>query len=345
MQTSLPRSTSLNPAEGQQNYPLHLLLLLATLFCTTWAGTFWLGNPADADSGLEGFFRELQAGLPFSLSFVGFITVHEFGHYIAARRHHLNSTLPFYIPVPPLPFMLNIGTMGAVIKIRDPFPDGSALLGVGAAGPLAGFPIAVGLLVYGFLNMPPADYLTAIHPEYLATGAVHQPEHGEVFLGKNLLFILLEKTCSPRNMPPMTELYHYPFLFAGWLACLMTSLNLLPVGQLDGGHVAYALFGRDGHRWIAMTFIGVITCLGFPSLAAGIVELSLPDVMNPVPVDLLRWSWPGWILWALLLTRVIGISHPQVIRHATLSRPDRVAGWLCIVVFILTFTPIPFGIV
>lgn len=345
MRFNLPSDNRRTAAPGQ-DYPLHVLLFVATLFCTTWAGTFWLGKPADTSGGTKAFLSELRNGLPFSLSLMAFLTVHEFGHYFSTIAHRIRATLPYYIPVPPLPFMLNIGTMGAVIRIRDPFPDAESLLDTGVSGPLAGFAVALGLLVYGFLHIPPIEYLYAIHPEYLAKGGIPSPPPQDtLFLGRNLLFLLLEALIAPKNLPPMTEIYHYPYLFAGWLGCLMTSLNLLPVGQLDGGHVIYALFGKRGHEWTARIFLMFITLLGLPGFSAGIAEIFLPGATSSIPPQLLQWSWPGWMIWALLIARLLGTHHPSIMHSRRLSTQRRLAGWFCVAVFVLTFTPIPFGIV
>ncbi|NTU91291.1 MAG: site-2 protease family protein [Chlorobiaceae bacterium] len=326
-------------------YALHILLFLATLFCTTWAGTYWIGTPAEMTSPAE-FLENLKDGLPFSLPLLAFLSVHEFGHYFATVIHRIRATLPYYIPVPPLPFLLSIGTMGAVIRIQEPIPDTESLLDTGASGPIAGFVIAFFILLYGFLNVPPTEYLYGIHPEYLKTGGVPAiPPPGTLYLGKNLLFVLLETVIAPKELPPMTELYHYPFLFTGWLACFVTALNLLPVGQLDGGHVVYAMFGDRGHALIARTFLFLITMAGLPAFSASILELAAPELVNLVPHRLIEWSWPGWILWSFILTKLIGLSHPQVMMPMKLTPKRRIAGWLCIVIFVLTFTPVPFGII
>ncbi|NTU68076.1 MAG: site-2 protease family protein [Chlorobiaceae bacterium] len=330
---------------SRQHYPLHALLFLATLFCTTWAGTFWIGRPAGTGGGIAAFFRELREGLPFSLSLLAFLSVHEFGHYFATLAHGIRATLPYYIPLPPLPFMLNIGTMGAVIKVREPFPDAESLLDTGASGPIAGFTVALGLLIYGFLHLPPEGYILSIHPGYLSTGGIPAPEPGTLFLGRNLLYLLLETLIAPKALPPMTEMYHYPYLFAGWLGCLVTSLNLLPVGQLDGGHVVYALFGRRGHERTARVFLAFITALGLPGFSAGIAALIDPEVAASIPTQLLQWSWPGWMLWAFIIARLLGTKHPSIMHPLKLSKPRRIAGWLCIAIFVLTFTPVPFGII
>jgi len=326
-----------------RNYPLHILLFIVTLFCTTWAGMIWINREPDVSS-ISGFMNSLKEGIPYSFSLLAFLTVHEFGHFFATLHHRVRATLPYYIPLPPLPFLMSIGTMGAVIRIKEPITTRKALFDTGASGPLAGFAVAFCLLLFGFLNLPPAGYIFSIHPDYLASGGIPAPPQGTLYLGKNLLYILLEYVIAPEALPPMTEMYHYPFLFTGWLACFVTALNLLPVGQLDGGHVVYAMFGRQGHEKIARIFLLFITLLGMPSFIDVLLTLFIPGNDILVPESLLRWSWPGWILWAFILSRFIGTKHPQAGNDLPLSDGRRIAGWLCIVIFILTFTPVPFGI-
>ena len=327
-----------------RNYPLHLTLFVATLFTTTWAGTIWIGNPPEMDSFAH-FRAGLKVGLPFSLSLLAFLTVHEFGHFFATVRHDIRATLPYYIPVPPLPFLMSIGTMGAVIRIKEPIQSRRALFDIGVAGPLAGFAVALGLLVYGFTHLPSVDYIYSIHPDYRAAGGIPPAPPETLHLGKNLLFILLEKIIAPKNLPPMYELYHYPFLFAGWLGCFVTALNLLPVGQLDGGHVIYAMFGGDGHRKISKLFLACITILGAPSFIIGLLPLIFPSLVFPAPELLLRWSWPGWIIWAIILRKFLGTKHPHAGSDRPLSKRRMIVGWSCIAIFILTFTPVPFVII
>ncbi|NTU57557.1 MAG: site-2 protease family protein [Chlorobiaceae bacterium] len=325
-----------------RNYPLHILLFILTLFCTTWAGTIWIGRPPRFESILA-FLGSLKDGIPYSFSLIAFLTVHEFGHFFAALRHRIRATLPYYIPLPPLPFLMSIGTMGAVINIKEPITSRKALFDTGASGPLAGFAVAFGLLLYGFLNLPPAGYIFSIHPEYLAEGVVPAAQPGTLYLGKNLIYMLFETVIAPKELPPMTEMYHYPFLFTGWLACFVTALNLLPVGQLDGGHVIYAMFGRQKHKKIAGLFLLFITVLGSPSFIEGLLPLIMPGSNLHVPELLLRWSWSGWLLWAFILSRLIGSRHPQAGNDLPLSARRMITGWLCIAIFILTFTPVPFG--
>jgi membrane-associated protease RseP (regulator of RpoE activity) len=296
-------------------------------------------------TSLGGFSNALKTGIPFSCSLLLFLSVHEFGHYFAAMRHGIKATLPYYIPFPPLPFLMSIGTLGAVIQIRQPISSRRALFDTGAAGPLAGFVVALAMLLYGFLNLPPAEYIFSIHPEYRASGIIPPATPGTLYLGKNLLFMLLETVIAPEGMPPMSEMYHYPFLFVGWLGCFVTALNLLPVGQLDGGHIIYAMFGAEKHRKIAHIFLLFIALLGAPSFISELSMILLPSVHLPFPEALLRDSWPGWIFWVLILRRFIGLRHPQAGSGQLLSPVRMTVGWLCILIFFLTFTPVPFGII
>ena len=141
-----------------QNYPLHLLLFILTLFTTLMAGAFWGGHPVDIRS-FPLFISSLSTGIAYSVSLLLFLTVHEFGHFFAARHHRVRATLPYYLPVPPLPSLLSLGTMGAVIKVRERIPGTNSLFDIGISGPVGGFAVCIGLLVYGFLNLPPADFI------------------------------------------------------------------------------------------------------------------------------------------------------------------------------------------
>ncbi len=329
---------------SEQNYPLHAGLLIITLITTLWAGAYWTGHPARLHS-VAAFLHDLRYGLPYGVSLLIFLGTHEFGHFFAALYHRMRATLPYFIPVPPLPFLLSLGTLGAVIRIKDRIPDTKALFDTGVSGPLCGFIVAFGLLIYGFTHLPPIDYIFTIHPEYETFGNVpFPPPKNTLFLGKNLLYILLENVLNPSYSPPMTEMYHYPFLFAGWLGCFVTALNLLPVGQLDGGHIIYAMFGRKGHRAAALTFLLIITLLGLPSLALLLFELVSPGTASPLAESVTAWSWPGWILWAFILKRVLGINHPPTMLDHKLSAGRTLTGWIAIIIFLLCFTPVPFGI-
>ncbi|MBO8091977.1 MAG: site-2 protease family protein [Prosthecochloris sp.] len=328
----------------QQNYPLHALLFLLTLLTTLWAGAFWTGQPVRFSSpGV--FLNDLTNGTEYACALLLFLACHEFGHFFAALYHRMKATLPYFIPVPPLPFLLSIGTLGAVIQIKQQITDTKALFDTGAAGPIAGFAVSLSLLIYGFTHLPPPEYIFTIHPEYLAGGGIPDPPaSGTLFLGKNLLYLFLEIALRPRNLPPMTEMYHYPFLFTGWLGCFVTALNLLPVGQLDGGHILYAMFGKKTHRILASAFLGIIFILGLPSAIIMLQELLLPSSKALVPESLLEWSWPGWLLWALILKNMVGTTHPPTLNDHRLTTGRSWTGWLTVVIFALCFTPVPFGI-
>ncbi|CAM3231335.1 site-2 protease family protein [Rhodothermus bifroesti] len=239
---------------------LHLLLFFLTLLSTTltwpeWAGRWLLYEHV-------GYSALLSDGLRFSVPLLLILTVHELGHYLAARRHQIDATLPYYIPFP----FNGIGTFGAVIRIREPIPDTRTLFDIGVAGPLAGFVVAVLVLLYALITLPPPTYLLDV-PGHEALKAYIQahgrfpvaplpsddPTSTTLVLGPTLLFDTLARLFP--NVPPMYELYHYPTLFAAWLGLFFTALNLLPVGQLDGGHVLYALFGSLWHRRLARAFM------------------------------------------------------------------------------------------
>ena len=240
---------------AERNYALHAILFVLTVVTTLWAGAFWGGRLSMNFVSPRLFFEALGSGVPYSVCLLGFLSVHEFGHYFAAMHHRVRATLPFYIPVPPLPFLLSLGTMGAVIKIKERIPGTTSLFDIGISGPLSGFAVCVGLLVYGFLNLPPMDFIYAVHPEYVTHGGLKSPAPKEsLVLGKNLLWMGLEYLVAPKNLPPMTEMYHYPILFTGWLGSLGPALNLLPGGRLEGGHITYAWFGGSGNEKVAGVF-------------------------------------------------------------------------------------------
>lgn len=337
--------TSTPPVKSEQNYALHIALFVATVFTTLWAGAFWSGHPVVFTEDIPRSVRSLSVGIPYSFSLLLFLSVHEFGHFFATLHHRVRATLPYYIPLPPLPMFFSLGTMGAVIKIRERIRGTSALFDIGISGPLGGFIVCCALLVYGFLNLPPADYIYTIHPEYLKPGVMEAASReGALRLGKNLLWLALEYVIDPKNLPPMTEMYHYPFLFAGWLGSVVTALNLLPVGQLDGGHIIYAMFGRKGHALTAKAFIIFITILGLPSFIELLLALINPAAAQLLPYELVRHSWSGWILWAFILSRFIGTSHPPTAYDHPLDAGRTVFGWVAVAIFILTFTPVPFGL-
>lgn len=298
-------------------YWLHILLFLLTFFTTTNAGVAWLNlNPYE----LENF----RHGLTYSILLLAVLSFHEFGHYFAAKYHGLKATLPFYIPVPIYP---SPGTFGAVIRIRSIIPNKKVLFDVGIAGPIAGFVVAFGVLVYGMLTLPGIEYLYGIHPEYREMAEI--PE-GNIVFGQTLMLLFLKNLLvSPDAFfPPMGEIYHYPYLLVGWFGMLVTAINLLPVGQLDGGHISYAMFGRK-HRYLAHIIFGFLLTFGILG--------ALPFFGISPPLT----GWLGWLLLSVILLFVIKLTHPPVPDPTPLDPVRMRIGWSAYIILILCFTPTP----
>lgn len=265
---------------------IQAVLFIVTFFTTLVAGTFLAGgnplrNPA-----------ELMLGFTFSVPLLSILAVHEMGHYAAAKRHNVSVTPPYFIPAPSF-----IGTFGAFIKIRSPVPNRNALLDIGASGPIAGALVAIPVLLIG-LN------LSAIRP---STGLSGIP------LGESLLFRAASRIMLG-DIPPGHDVVLHPVAFAGWIGLLVTALNLLPSGQLDGGHIAYALFGGSYTK----------------------VARAIPFILLPM-----GFLWGGWILWSAMLF-VLGTAHPRPIHdEVPLSSGRRRIGILAGALFLACFTPNP----
>ncbi len=271
-----------------------IILFLVTALTTTTSGALYEGeNP---------FYNPISLikGLPFSASLLLILGTHELGHFFASMRHRVVTTLPYFIPGPP--FFLMIGTFGAVIKIKSPIETKRALVDIGAAGPLAGFAVAIVVVFIGL-------QLSWVIPVPEAVMNVN--------LGSSLMFSFIEYLV----FGPISEghdVFLHPVAFAGWIGFLVTSLNLLPIGQLDGGHILYAIFGKY-HRTVSIMMI--CTLLAFGTL-----------------------GWKGWLVWGVLVT-IIGIWHPPTLdRDVPLDRRRKVVGALTLLVFLLTFTQSPFYI-
>ncbi len=278
----------------QPRWWLHILLFALTFASTTIVGGLvWGGLPEEmARLGLGQLLtdpRVYVAGLKFSIPLLTILGCHELGHYVAARRHGLTATPPFFIPFP-VPF-LGIGTLGAVIRIKDPIQNKRQLLDVGAAGPIAGFAALVPFLAYG-----------------IAASEVGEAPVGGAYLefGEPLIYRFLETLIRPGLGDDMT-LWLHPTGVAAWFGILVTLLNLLPFAQLDGGHITYALFGR-WHRLLAWPLLGMLAGLGFvwPGWWLWVV---IAVVLNPrhprlwdedLPLDRRR-QLIGWITIAIFV--------------------------------------------
>jgi len=270
---------------------LNLGLFVFTFFSTLAVGALHAGvNLIDKP-------QDILQGLPFSLSLLLILLVHEFAHYITSRRHGIEASLPYFIPAPTL-----FGTLGAFIKMRSAITTKNALMDIGASGPIAGFLVSIVSVVIGL-------HYSEIH--------ALPPQTGEmIVLGDSLLFIALTKIVIG-SIPDTYDVYLHPVAFAGWIGLFVTSLNLIPAGQLDGGHIAYAILGEK-HRWLSKVMIGLLLLLGY--------------------------FFQGWLVWAVLLL-LLGSKHPPILHPEEPLDPKRKAvALIALLIFILTFIPIPVSI-
>ncbi len=299
----------------------NVLLFVATVATTLWMGFgFWTAftrTPVAVTLA-----NVVRGGFPFAGSLVAILFTHEMGHYVLARRYGVRATLPYFIPVP-----FAFGTLGAVIRMRSPIPSRRATLDIGAAGPLAGFAVAVPLLLLGL-------YLSEVRDAGSVAAAAASPWQSPFALVRALLahqslggggdLELLGDSAITWAMgrivfgalPPGQEVFLHPVALAAWLGLLVTTLNLVPLGQLDGGHVLYALLGRRRAR-----ATGRVVSTGL--LAAGIF-----------------FSW-SWLLWWALTRFVIGLGHPPALAEEPLGPGRKAIAWLSLALFVLTFVPVP----
>ncbi len=270
---------------------LNILLLLATLVTTVFVGATNRGAHPLTDPW------SVVQGLPFAITLLSILGVHEFGHYFAARRYGITVTLPYFIPAP-----IGLGTFGAFIKMKSPVTDRRALFDVGIAGPLAGLCVALPAIVVG------------LHwSELILTGSAG---HVGIALGTPLMFSLLQwLTLGP--IPQGGDVLLHPVAFAGWIGLLVTALNLLPIGQLDGGHIAYALVGKH-HRKVAIFALLVLVGMG-------------------------TLYWSGWLFWASL-SLILGLKHPPPLDDVTrLDKRRRLVGFASLLLLLSVITPSPFN--
>jgi membrane-associated protease RseP (regulator of RpoE activity) len=318
-------------------------LLLLTLLTTAIAGVQWVGkDPFE--------IQNLPFGLEYAFAIIFVLGSHEFGHYFAARHHRVTTTLPYFIPFPPVPFFLNFGTLGALIRTRSPVPNRKAMFDIGVAGPIAGFVACIIVLVIGFLTLPPPSYILQIHPDYdfsinaSAGGNGLGLEFGQTLLFK-LLTVLLTNP-QTEFVPPMSEIYHYPLLCVGWFGLFVTAMNLIPIGQFDGGHLSYTMFGEK-HKTVSKVAFGLLLVLGLPSIVDSILSGGLSLIFKePIGqvIPLAQYSWGGWFLWAMISYFVIKLYHPPIPDETALDESRLRVGWLTFVIFILCFSLVPFTI-
>ena len=242
----------------------------------------------------------LLAGLPFALALMAILLAHEMGHYLTASRYGVDQTLPYFIPAPTI-----FGTLGAIILMRSLPSDRRALMNVAVAGPFAGVLVAIPIVAWGLAHSNEAAFQRLSDSDFV--------------FGSSFLFVLLKRLFAP----DVGLLELHPVAIAGWVGLFVTSLNLIPAAQLDGGHVAYALFGRHQRRLSLAVVIALLVLGTFLALEHGVEQGAI------------------WVLWALFLF-ILGVRHPPVRdERVPLSRGQRLMGWLALALFLLTFTPTP----
>jgi membrane-associated protease RseP (regulator of RpoE activity) len=274
------------------------VVLSAVLFALTCLSTLLAGA---MHAGVVDFTVAptwLLAGVPFGATLIAILGVHEFGHYLTARHYRAAVSLPYFIPAPPPLFLF--GTMGAIIRMRSPVRDRNALFDIAAAGPLAGLILALPAMIVGLAwstlqPVPAGDYLR---------------------VGDSAVTLLLTRLMVG-TVPADMLVYTHPIADAGWVGLFVTALNLFPVGQLDGGRIAYALFGRR-HRVVGFAVFAATLALGVMTMA-----------MN-------------WFVWAALIFFLVGFAHGAPLDDVTpLSPARRLVGWACLALFVLLIPPVP----
>jgi len=263
---------------------------------------FLLKSPVVTTSALiretaAGHYWPLIGGLLLAFSLLLILAAHEFGHYFACRHYGVRATLPFFLPAPPFP-ITPFGTFGAVIKIKEPIRSRRALFDIGIAGPLAGFALALPASIIGLLLAQP-----------------DVPKPGPTFNDPLLFKIIIYLFHVPNPMK------WNPIYWAAWTALLVTSLNLFPVGQLDGGHVLYALLGPRLHRVVSKVVFVLVAAIAIASFVF--------------------YSSPIWFLWTLVLAFLLKVGHPPTFIDEPLGKTRIALAITAAIVFLVSFMPFP----
>lgn len=290
----------------------HVVLFVLTFISVSFVSTFLVGKSLETVTigSIPIPFppqSDLLRGVLFASLLLSFLTIHEFGHYFAAVFHKVRVTLPYYIPIP-----VGIGTLGAVIRIKEQINETKKLFDIGAAGPIAGFVVSLIILFIGFATLPDAEFLNEFGDhsyvvEYFNEHGVYPDEphleEGQIafFFGDTPLYHFISSMFD--NAPPLWEIMHYPFLLAGWFGLFFTALNLMPVGQLDGGHILYSLIGKKKHKVVARSFFTFITILAGIEAVPLIHEWVLKYDNN--------FGLLAWLIWTLVLFLVFQRAFEQ----------------------------------
>jgi membrane-associated protease RseP (regulator of RpoE activity) len=311
-----PRLSSDSPAGLR--WRLNLALFVATVVSVLFTGALHT-----AEEPPDGALGVLQSGWIFALPLMAILVVHEFGHYIAARIHRVDASLPFFIP---LPMLSPFGTMGAIIAMRGRIRSRNALLDIGAAGPLAGLVVAIPVVIVG-LSLSPV---------------LPQTESGYIQEGQSLLYLGL-KWLVLGPIPEGHDVFLHPTALAGWAGLLVTMINLLPWGQLDGGHVAYALFGARQDRYARL-----VRVLLLPLFAYNAIRFVLPVLRetSELPLGIAIGNSTFWLVWFFVLGLIGSMSggsnHPPT-EPGVLSPVRRIIAWVTLACFVLLFMPTPWA--
>ncbi|MDX2051928.1 MAG: site-2 protease family protein [Polyangiaceae bacterium] len=311
------------PSARRFDWRINVALFFLTVLSVFYAGQFWGNEKPNPDAGLQ-----LLSGWHFAVPLLSILLAHEFGHYIAARLHRVPTSLPYFLPLPAQ--LSPFGTFGAVIIMPERIKTRRALMDIGAAGPLAGLLVAIPVMLHGLS-------LSTVEPK--TQGSYIQE-------GQSILYWLL-KYAVHGSIPAGHDVFLHPTALAAWVGFLVTFLNLLPVGQLDGGHVAYALFGERQNAWgkklALVPWLLVLYNVAryvMPILARGnefgFNSLTSED-WNPVSAAM------PWVVSALLLSllgRLSGRGHPPV-EDTELGPGRRLVGWVTLGLFVLLFMPTP----
>jgi membrane-associated protease RseP (regulator of RpoE activity) len=316
------------PSNPWTNLALFLLTLVSMLFV---GGVYaYEGDATDFLQLVKEIFGNIQSGLPFAGSLLAILLAHEFGHYLAGRYHKTAVTLPYFIPFP-LPY--SFGTMGAFIQLKEPPKNKRILHDIGIAGPLAGLVVAIPVLLFGLSLSPITDL-----PRFIPA------DQGLLLEGNSILYLAAKYLIHGQMLPAPASyagvspfIYWVKYLFsglptplggqdvamhsvawAGWAGLLVTALNLIPVGQLDGGHILYVLFGKKATKSVSVVLVVLV---------------------------LLGAFWTGWWLWAVLIF-LLGRRHAEPLDQITELNPTRKAlAILALVIFIFIFTPVPLRLI
>lgn len=313
------------PAQAPSNPWVNLALFVATVFSVMLAGATPEGPlPEDVPGQMLALVRAIFSGWPFALSLLGILLAHEFGHYLVSRYHKTPSTLPYFLPFPFSP----LGTLGAAILMKGVPKNRRILFDIGVAGPLAGLVVAIPVLFLG-LHLSTLGQVTG------GPGSLMEGNSAIYLLSKYLVFgRLLPEPGSFEGLPPLLywlgyfftgrpypvggmDVFIHPVAFAGWAGLLVTALNLIPAGTLDGGHVVHALLGDRARK-------------AFPFIIGFLLVMGL--------------FWNGWWLWAVLLFWLGRVNAETLDQITSLDPARRAVAVLVIVLFVLVFTPVPFSV-